>query len=180
MDLQFVPIEFLLSADHWFSAEELTEQTISPAMATALQADGLLTLALQKAYGLTSSVEFRRNAAWADEQSEVGLRRDVLIKTGETVRVAAATLMPQQILARYPWLSTMGDNPLGEMLEKNADYRRGDFEYTQLKAELIFPSPPDSGLLLWARRYRFFLANSFLLVTEIFLPGVLECLGKAL
>lgn len=60
---------------------------VSPAVATALQADGLLTLALQKAYGLTSSVEFRRNAGWTDVRFEVGLRRDVLMKTGDSMNI---------------------------------------------------------------------------------------------
>jgi len=180
MNLQLVPTEILLSTDHWISVEELAEQPISPEIGAALQNDGLLTTALQNAYGLPSSVDCRNQSNWVDEESNTGLRRDVLIKTGETVRVTAATLMPHQIISHYPWLTTMGNNPLGEMLEKHDQYRRGDFEYRQLDAELIFPSPPSSALLLWARRYRFFLANSFLLVTEVFLPGVLECLGKAL
>ncbi|MGE0886801.1 MAG: hypothetical protein AB7P14_25050 [Blastocatellales bacterium] len=87
MDFQFVTTEFFLSTDHWFSAEALTEQMVSPAVATALQADALLTLALQKADGLTSSVEFRRNAGWTDVRFEVGLRRDVLMKTGDSMNI---------------------------------------------------------------------------------------------
>jgi len=177
MDLKFVPTDFLVSTDHWLSGEALTEDLVPPAIRKALQCDGLLTSALQKAYGLPSSVECRRQIAWVDAQANIGLRRDVLIKTGETIRVVAATLIPQDILARYPWLAMMGNNPLGEMLEKNGSYQRGAFEFTQIKAEFIFPSLSYSGLSLWARRYRFFLADDHLLVTEIFFPDVLERLG---
>jgi chorismate-pyruvate lyase len=177
MDLLFVSTEFLLSNDGWFSAEAFAERHVPPLIRPGLQTDGLLTSALQRAYGLPSSVEFRRHFDWVEGQAGTGLRRDVLIKTGETVRVVAATLMPHQILAHHPWLATMGNNPLGEMLEKHARYRRGDFEFTQLNAKLISPSPADSASSLWARRYRFFLADHHLLVTEIFLPGALERLG---
>lgn len=180
MDLLFVPIEFLLSNDRWFSAEAFAERHVPPLIRQALRIEGLLTLALQKAYGLPSSVEFRRNVAWVDEGVGTGLRRDVLIKTGETIRVVAATLMPPPVIAQYPWLATMGNNPLGEMLERHARHRRGEFEFARLDARLIFPSPADSASLLWARRYRFFLADSSLLVTEIFLPGVLERLATAI
>ncbi len=180
MDLQFIPTEFLLSADHWFSAETIAESQALPLIAAKLQGDGLLTLALRKAYDLPSSVELQRQIEWVDEQGGIGLRRDVLIKSGETVRVVAATLMPQSIITRHPWIAAMGNNPLGEMLGKNVRYQRGAFEFRQLKAELIFPSLSDSAPLLWARRYRFYLAEDFLTVTEIFLPGVLERLGKTM
>ncbi|MBS1790144.1 MAG: chorismate lyase [Acidobacteria bacterium] len=180
MDVQFVPTEFLLSTDHWISAEELTGQQVSPVVKTALQYEQLLTLALQEAYGLPSSVELRGNTDWVDKDGNSGLRRDVLIKAGDTVRLVAATLMPHAVLARYPWLATMGNNPLGEMLEKHDAHQRGEFEYRQLRAELIFPSPAETTPLLWARRYRFFLADSHLLVTEIFFPGVLERLGATM
>lgn len=180
MDVQFVPTEFLLSTDHWISAEALADHQVSPVVKTALQYEHLLTLALQEAYRLPSSVELRGNTDWADEQGNTGLRRDVLIKAGDIIRLIAATLMPHAVLARYPWLATMSNNPLGEMLEQHAEHRRGAFEYRQLNADLIFPSSAENAPLLWARRYRFFLADSHLLVTEIFFPDVLECLGKAM
>lgn len=180
MDVSFVPTEFLLSTNGWFSAEAFAEQQVSPIIAAALQYDGLLTLALQEAYGLPSSVELRGNTDWADEQGNTGLRRDVLIKAGDIVRLVAATLIPHSVLARHPWLATMGNNPLGEMLEQHAEHRRGAFEYRQLDSDLIFPSSAETAPLLWARRYRFFLAESHLLVTEIFFPGTLERLGNAM
>ena len=180
MDVLFVPTEFLLSTNGWFSAEAFAEQQVSPLIAAALQCEGLLTLALQEAYGLPSSVELRGNSNWEDEHGNTGLRRDVLIKAGGTVRLVAATLMPHAVLARYPWLATMGNNPLGEMLEKHDAHQRGEFEYRQLRAELIFPFPAEPVALLWARRYQFFLAEGHLLVTEIFFPDVLGQLGKAI
>jgi chorismate-pyruvate lyase len=177
MDLLFVPTDFLQATATWFSAQELTERQISPVIESALRAEGLLTDALQNAYAAPASVECRRQTAWQDALNQTGLRRDVLIKTGELVRVVAATLMPHDVLARYPWLGTLGSNPLGAMLEKHARYQRGAFEFTQLDAQLLLPAPVVGTNLLWARRYRFFLAESSLLVTEIFLAGVLERLG---
>lgn len=178
MILHFVPTEFLLSQHHWLSAEELTEQIVSSSIKAALESGGLLTTALQKAYRQPAFVECRRQVQWTDAETVLGLRRDVLINVGETPRVAAATLMPQNVLNLHPWLATMGNNPLGEMLETHARYQRGAFAFTQLDAKLIFHPAPCTATLLWARRYRFSLEGGDLLVTEIFLPGVLDRLGN--
>jgi len=180
MDIGFVPLEFLLSTEGWLTAEVLAERFVAPLIGLSLQADGLLTTALQLAYDLPASVECRRQSGWLDGQGQRGLRRDVLIYAGEIPCVAAATLMPQPVLAQHPWLGSLENNPLGEMLEKHAVHQRGPFAFAQLEAELLFPSPTHARASLWARRYRFFLAESSLLVTEIFFPGVLERLGKAM
>lgn len=177
MAVNFVPTELLLSTNHWLSATELIEPLVSTTIKAALQGDGLLTFALKRAYGEPATVECRRQTDWTDGQPGVGLRRDVLIKAGETPCVAAATLMPPKVIERHSWLTTMGNNPLGEMLEKYVAYQREAFEFKQLEASLIFPASTSTTSRLWARRYRFSLEEGSLLVTEIFFPGVLDRLG---
>jgi chorismate-pyruvate lyase len=123
MTIHFVPTEFLLSKHHWLSAEELTEQIVSPPIKAALESGGLLTTALQNAYRQPALVECRRQVQWTDAETVLGWRRDVLINVGKIPRVAAATLMPQNVLSRHPWLAAMGNNPLGEMLGKHARHQ---------------------------------------------------------
>lgn len=177
MTFHFVPTEFLLTKNHWLSAAELTEQRVSSVGKAALESNSLLMSALQKAYGEPATVECRRQTDWIDAQGSVGLRRDVIIKVGTTPCVVAATLMPANVIHQHLWLTTMGNNPLGEMLEKHASYQRGAFVFTQLDATLIFVAVPSTPTLLWARQYKFLLTGGELLLTEIFLPGVLDRLG---
>lgn len=177
MPQKFAPTKLLLSQS-WLSAEDLTEEIISPLAKAALQVRGLLTLALQEAYGKPVSVECLRMSEWADEHEVLGLRRDVILKAGHTHCVTASTLIPANVLKSHPWLAGMGNNPLGETLESRVTHHRGPFEFSQVDLGQIFRLNAPTPQFTWARRYRFFLEGGALLVTEIFLPGVLDRLGS--
>ena len=69
-----------------------------------------------------------------------------------------------------------GSEPLGEALQHRPDVSRGKFEYARLKPAQLpvdLPVPTDGDL--WARRSEFHVGDTSLLVTEIFLPGVMDC-----
>ncbi len=170
----FVPTELLLSKSHWMSSEDLTEHIISPSVKAALQFDGLLTSALEEAYGKPVSLTCLRQAEWADARRALGLRRDVLLKTGDVPLVAASTLMPSSVLDAHPWLARLGEKPLGEVLKNRGHYRRSLFEFMRIDADLIFQSAPPATQFVWSRRSRFAFESGALLVTEVFLPGVLD------
>gem|GEM_PF-1005706 len=170
----FVPLDWLLSANGWLSSEDLTNQMASPAVRAALEFKGVLTTALKGVYGRPVLVECLRQTDWIDPQGMVGLRRDVFLKVDDRPCVAASTLMPANVIERYPWLANLGNRPLGEMLENHARYRRGAFEFTQVDANPIFRLMNGTVQYTWARRCRFSLDVGDLRVMEAFLPGLLD------
>ncbi|HZS10102.1 MAG TPA: chorismate lyase [Blastocatellia bacterium] len=179
MSHNFVPTKLLLSEKHWLSSEGLTERIFSPSARAALQFKGLLTSALREVYGKPVSVECLRQSEWAEGGETLGLRRDVMLKAGDTPCVTASTLMPSSVIKVCPWLASLGNRPLGEALKNRVRHRRGPFEFTRLDADLVFRCAPPPARFAWARRYRFTLESGDLLVTEVFFPGVLDRLRLA-
>ncbi|HEY6402277.1 MAG TPA: chorismate lyase, partial [Blastocatellia bacterium] len=158
---------------------------IDSSIKESLQFNGLLTAALGQAYGMPVSVTCLRQTEWVAERADargiLGLRRDVLLKTGDIAVVTASTLMPSSVLDVHPWLANLGDKPLGEALKNHGHFWREPFEFMRIDADLVFrpgqPGQPGQSALpatpfLWARRFRFALESGDLLVTEIFFPGV--------
>jgi chorismate-pyruvate lyase len=178
MSPNFVPAELLLSKSRWLSLEDLTEHIISPSLKAALQVNGLLTSVMEKAYGKPVSIKCLRQSEWADARGILGLRRDVLLKAGDTTRVTASTLMPLSVLNVHPWLARLGDKPLGETLKNRGHYRRSLFEFMRIDADLIVAPAPPAAQFLWARRSKFTFETGALLITEVFLPGVLDRLSS--
>lgn len=170
----------MLSKSRWLSSEDLTEQIINPSVKAALQFKGLLTSALEEVYGKPVSVTCLRQSEWADARGALGLRRDILLKAGDAPCVAASTLLPSGVLKLYPWLAKLGDKPLGETLNNRGHYRRGSFEFIRIEADLVFQPSPPSTQFVWARRSRLMLESGDLLVTEVFLPGILDRLSSEL
>lgn len=89
--------------------------------------------------------------------------------------VFAQTLVPQAMLARQRWLTSLGRAALGERLAQVPGIERGPLEYTRLTAgERLYgralrdrSQPPAA---LWARRSWFAIDGQRLLVQEVFLP----------
>jgi chorismate-pyruvate lyase len=174
MFVDFVPLDVLLSTSGWLTSDELTTAVILPSTKAALETAGLLTTALANAYGTPVTVEVLRQSEWSDARGILGLRRDVLLRAGETPCVAASTLMPSTVIEAHPWLAALGGNALGETLEKRVTHRRGEYEYKKFDANRILPPASESPQFTWIRRYRFTLEGGDLLVTETFFPGVLN------
>lgn len=122
-----------------------------------------------------------------DELGRVGLRpgelalvREVYLLCGETpVVFAHSVLMPGDLRGVWNSVSRQGAKPLGEALFSDPRVRREPLEYRALgrhhalyrRASRLLPDPPAQ---LWARRSLFSLRARPLLVTEVFLPAVLE------
>lgn len=122
-----------------------------------------------------------------DEWRTLGLRngqhaliREVLLLCGDTPLVFAHTAMPLTGLSG-PWapLAHLGNRPLGAALFANPRVQRHPLETRRLDARhplyraavRHLVAPPAS---LWARRSRFTLHDHSILVTEVFLPAVLN------
>ncbi|MHB1590496.1 MAG: chorismate--pyruvate lyase family protein [Sulfuricella sp.] len=108
------------------------------------------------------------------------LLRDVFLYCGETPLVFAHSVLPAASLhGTWQALVRLGDRPLGAALFSNPQVRRTSLRFKKLnrrdalyrRASTILPNPPAS---LWARRSVFYLEGRPILVTEVFLPDILE------
>jgi chorismate lyase len=108
------------------------------------------------------------------------LIREVLLRAGNTPLVFAHTVIPVSGL-RGPWqaLAGLGNRSLGGALFANPlveryplAYRRLDYRHPLYRASLPWLSHPVATL--WARRSQFALAGHRLMVTEVFLPDLLN------
>ena len=108
------------------------------------------------------------------------LLRDVYLYCGETPLVFAHSVLPAASLhGTWQALGRLGDKPLGAALFSNPRVRRTPLQFRKLnrrdalyrRACAALPNPPAS---LWARRSVFYLEGRPILVTEVFLPGILE------
>ena len=128
-----------------------------------------------------------RGKVYGDESSVMGLRanelamvREVYLYCGETPVVFAHSVIAHKDL-RGAWrsLSGLGNKSLGTVLFTNPKIKRtplefkkiggGHFLYDRACARL-----PEKPANLWARRSLFTLHGQSILVTEVFLPAILD------
>ena len=163
-------------ATRWFSAPEDLRSPTDPVLREWLTDEGLLTGRLRRQCGVDFRLEVIEDSSRRAAASRHDEIRRVVLWCGDQACVYAETLLPETTTAKLPWLRALGKEPLGETLQRRLDARRGEFEYallapTQLPVEL----PAQIDIDLWARRSEFCVGDTSLLVTEIFLPGILEC-----
>ena len=149
---------------------------------------GSLTQRIQlrcRSFGL-KVLSQRMAAVRPDEAAAIGLKpglrcleREVTLDCGSQSVVFAHSVVPPDAL-KGPWrmLGGLGARPLGAALFADPCIKRYPLRFRQLSARhplyrraarLLVVRPPT----LWARRSLFVLANSPLLVTEVFLPAIL-------
>lgn len=105
--------------------------------------------------------------------------REVYLCCGDT-RVVFAHSVARRRDLRGAWraLTSLGTRPLGAALFANPRVRRRPLRFRELQARDELNARAFGGArgprpFLWARRSLFTLNNSPILVTEIFLPGIL-------
>jgi chorismate--pyruvate lyase len=130
----------------------------------------------------------------ADEAAAIGLHhpgrvweREVLLRCDNTPVVFAHTVVPMSATASdWPLFSALGERSLGSTLFGDPQVRRGVLEFARLReghpltqrarsaltAALALDDHPE--LILYARRCLYRRHQGTLLVTEVFLPPVLE------
>lgn len=99
--------------------------------------------------------------------------RRVILWSGETACIYAESYLPKAALLALPDLRQLGGSPLGEMLNSHPEISRGKLEFALLQSPRL-PSPiqSEAGTPLWARRAKYSVENSELIVAELFLPGI--------
>lgn len=111
---------------------------------------------------------------------ERALLREVVLNCDDTAVVFAHSVLPRRSL-RGAWhgLGRLGNKPLGAALFANPAVERTPLSFRKLlprnalyqRAALVLDCRPP---FLWARRSVFMLCGAAIMVTEVFLPGVLD------
>lgn len=168
-----------------------------PALHHWLNTPGSLTAKL-KAHSQAFRVQcLHQNTArcLGDEAAAIGLHRpgrvwerEVLLRCDNTPVVFAHTVVPMSATASdWPLFSALGERSLGSTLFGDPLVRRGTLEFARLRAghPLIARAHAALGLaegaepVLYARRCAYRRRHGALLVTEVFLPSVLELVLQA-
>lgn len=136
----------------------------------------------------------QRGFCLADEWMEVGLRRrmhvqerEVLLVCDERPVVYAHTVVSLDATASdWPFFGRLGERSLGTTLFGDPRVRRGELQYARLNTQhplarraLAAAESAAAGYPLFARRCLYRRRNGSLLVTELFLPSVLELVKVA-
>jgi chorismate--pyruvate lyase len=110
--------------------------------------------------------------------------REVVLQCGEHALVYARTVIPARTLkGRLSRLAKLGEKPLGEILFTDSHIQRRDLEIARLqpgellfeKARLAMTDAQSAAVnAIWARRSTFAYHVKRLLVSEIFLPEMLQ------
>lgn len=126
----------------------------------------------------------------SDEAAAIGMQRpgrvwerEVLLRCDNTPVVFAHTVVPMSATAAdWPLFSALGERSLGTTLFGDPLVRRGVLEFTRLREghplarrarTALAPAALDAHIL-YARRCLYRRRQGTLLVTEVFLPSVLE------
>jgi chorismate--pyruvate lyase len=180
---------------HWAPFAQV-ERRAPAALHSWLTEPGLLTARIRALCGARMCFRMLgplRAAPLSDElqtrlelPGERCLLREVEFRcAGERV-VYAQTVLPDSTVRAYPWLSELGDSPIGETLRRAGDpLEREPLEYAELPpqgslarvaaatdAQRHADSAPATAL--WARRAVYRLGGRPILVQEVFLPALLE------
>lgn len=114
-------------------------------------------------------------------RGQYALIRQVRLMCNDIPWVFARTVIPRATLTgRRRRLAGLGNKPLGAMLFADPGMKRGEIELSRIgPTQPLFQQAlegaektPDS---VWGRRSLFYLSSKPLLVSEIFIPGVLPC-----
>jgi len=164
------------NALRWFSEPGACGTMPPPVLLNWLTDPGLLTARLRQQCGADFRLEVIEAIAHQPPAGPHEELRRIVLWCGDQPCIYAETLLPEPTTAAHPWLKELGNEPLGETLQTRSDVSRSGFEYALLApAQMPFTLSGQNDADLWARRSSFFVGGTSLLVTEIFLPGVLEC-----
>lgn len=173
-----MPLSFVHSQkpypNNWRSYRRLIGHTIPPHWQAWLQDNGSLTQRLIQASNGHFSVRVVSNQWGIPSLSEsqalhIAPRQSAIIREVELVChgqvwVCARSIIPHSILnGRLRKFKNIGRQPLGALLFKHTNMRRGALEVACLEQG-------GQTRAHWARRSVFYLDNKGILVTEVFMP----------
>lgn len=111
---------------------------------------------------------------------ETAVVREVELLCGNKAWVFARSVFPKKtLIGKGVALHALDAKPLIEILSRDFQLIRSDFEITTLSLKQLYlpgikPDVAATNKMLWARRSIFHFYGKPLLVTEVFLPAVIE------
>ncbi len=174
----------------WYLPSQALKQKINTETLSWLSDEGSLTLRLKRYCPNQFSVDVL-DEQWVKPdlseaqllgvpESQKVLLRQVHLKCGDSICVYARSVIPLKTLqGKHKRLSFLGSKPLGEYLFSNPTLERKRIEWSQLPAKstlykMAIPDETKRGGSVWGRRSLFSLDNKQLLVSEFFLPELLD------
>jgi chorismate--pyruvate lyase len=124
-------------------------------------------------------IPFDESALLGIAPQQLAWSREVfLYADGQPVIFAHSALAPGHLRSAWSAVRTLGSRPLGALLFAHPLVERKPLHYKALRnthplyqrAAAVLSDPPPR---LWGRRSLFYLHDAPLLVTEVFLPGIL-------
>lgn len=174
-----------IQASSWHTALALTSHTLRH----WLQDDGSLTrriqdrcdhFRVQPTFQALSRVYEDEPAIMNLRPDELAMVREVYLYCGDNPVIFAHSVINKESL-RGAWrgISELGNQSLGTVLFTNPKVSRTALEFKKLKAgHFIFDRASEKlaqvPSSLWARRSLFTLQGQSILVTEVFLPAILD------
>ena len=160
------------SSIQWLNEPHIPGMSPAPLLQSWLTDNGLLTARMRR----LCKNNFRLEVLEDDASLATDTLRRVILLCADVPCIYAETFLPAATRAAHPWLRGLGSEPLGEVLQSRPEVSRGAFEYALLASPQL---PADASInkarSLWARRSVFTVGREPLTVTEIFLPGIVEC-----
>jgi len=157
---------------------------LDPILAQWLTSDGLLTERLRalphmrlRTLAETDVTLSDRDRALTRTEDRSGRLREISMQSGDTRYVYGSSVIPASLLAAYPWLSQLGDEPLGATLTTRLVVARSAFTFYRLAVAEPLAQRAAGRVLqepLWSRCSTFQLPLGFILVTEVFLPPLAQ------
>ncbi len=113
---------------------------------------------------------------------EYALVREIQLNCNDTPWVYARSVIPANTYRKRQFqFSRLGRQPLANLLFFDREIFRSELKIAKINAHNMFYHSPTihesiaDEQLLWSRRSVFHISNLPLLVTEVFLPGIVSC-----
>ncbi|MBT8137309.1 MAG: chorismate lyase [Gammaproteobacteria bacterium] len=162
-------------AVEWFAIADAANLSIDARVHELLGITGSLTRRLRELCGEAFRLQLLGER---QRQQSRALVREVIMFCGERPWVFAQTVIPQTTLQANPWLSELGNRPLGDTLFHRDNVKRGGLYLAELKPgdRLYERAVRDTGLgqrpaSLLARQSLIHLDVSELSINEVFFPA---------
>ncbi|MFK7730887.1 MAG: chorismate pyruvate-lyase family protein [Pseudomonadales bacterium] len=171
------PLDFILDDTNWLDYRQFQTSSEFRQHCEALSLRGLFTGYLGRLELGEVGVELVQQDVIV-EMPETN-RRDVRIRAGSSLAAIASTLISEQVLQSESWLNTLGNRPIGEMLESKLGAQRADIRYAAIESDsALFENFPNEPAL-WGRRYLYKFDSGELSITEIIADSIVARLFQS-
>lgn len=138
-----------------------------------LVSDRLMTPDIRRSFDDPVRIEVLRESATAlpkdvmplvETTDTAGWVREIAMYSGATLLVRAACYAPARTVRTHPWLTELGDSPLGGTLAQRDDVARVAQHYCP--TDDLDPDDVDAGSGAWSRRSLFLIGDAPLVLIE--------------